>query len=250
MWESISSPSTLLELVEDQPVRLEHVLHAAGVLPPAVDHVRIHAQAAVDERLDGVRDLELAAPGRLDRAGGVEDSGGEHVDAHEREVRLRLRRLLDEPRHIAPVQLGDAVVLRIGHRREQDQGVGFLAPELIDEVDDAVAEQVVAQVHDERGVAEEWLRREHGVGEAERLVLLDVLDRDAEVGTVARRVADLVAGLRRDDDAHVPDAGGGHRLDAVEEHGLVRHRHELLGARVRERSQARPRTSGENQSLH
>ena len=41
----------------------------------------------------------------------------------------------------------------------------------------------------------------------------------------------------------------GHRLDAVEQHRLVRHRHELLGARVRDRAQARALASREDQSL-
>ena len=60
--ESISSPSTrALDRVEDQPVGLEHVVEAAGVLPPAAHDVRLDAPAAVDEVLDRVGDLELAA---------------------------------------------------------------------------------------------------------------------------------------------------------------------------------------------
>ena len=55
-----------LEAVEDQAVGLEHVLELAGVLPPAGDHVRLHAQAAVDQVLDGVGDLELAPRRGLD----------------------------------------------------------------------------------------------------------------------------------------------------------------------------------------
>ena len=59
----------LVEVVEDQLVGLEHVLHLAGVLPPAVHDVRVDAQAAVDQRLDRVGDLELAAPeGSIARA--------------------------------------------------------------------------------------------------------------------------------------------------------------------------------------
>src|SRR5215211_6364643 len=52
----------LLEVVEYQPVGLEHVLHLAGVLPPSVHYLRIHTPTAVHQRLDGVRDLELSAP--------------------------------------------------------------------------------------------------------------------------------------------------------------------------------------------
>ena len=123
--ESISSPSmALLEVVEDQPVRVEHVLHLAGVLPPAAHDVRVDAQPRVDQVLDRVGDLELAAPRRLDRPRGVEDRRREHVDADERQVGLRLLRLLDQAGD-APVavELGHAVVLGVGHRRQQDQRV-------------------------------------------------------------------------------------------------------------------------------
>ena len=118
-----------------------------------------------------------------------------------------------------------------------------------DEVGDAALEQVVAQVHHERAVAQERLGREHGVGEAERLVLDDVGDAHAEARAVAGGGFDLRPGVRRDDDPHLLDARLGHRLDAVEEHRLVGDRHELLGARVRDRPQARAFAAGEDQSL-
>ena len=47
------------------------------------------------------------------------------------------------------------------------------------------------------------------MGEAERLVLLDVPDREAEARAVAGSAADLAARLGRDDDPHLADAGGG-----------------------------------------
>ena len=50
-----------LDAVEDQAVGLEHVVEAAGVLPPALHDVRLDALAGVDEVLDRVGDLELAA---------------------------------------------------------------------------------------------------------------------------------------------------------------------------------------------
>ena len=62
----------------------------------------------------------------------------------EREVRLRLRRLLLQRDHPVPVELGDAEVLRVGHRGEEDERVGRAALEALDEVDDAALEQVVA----------------------------------------------------------------------------------------------------------
>jgi len=115
---------------------------------------------------------------------------------------------------------------------------GSSARKASNEVGDPVPEQVVAEVHDEGRLPEEGLGGEHGVGEPERSLLLDVGDRDAEPLAVARRGADFLARLRRDDDAHVADPGIRHRLDAVEEDGLLGHGHELLGARVGERAQA------------
>ena len=56
-----------LDRVEHEPVGREHVLEPAGVLPPALDDVRLDAHAAVDQVLDRVGDLELAAGRWLDR---------------------------------------------------------------------------------------------------------------------------------------------------------------------------------------
>ena len=85
--------------------------------------------------------------------------------------------------------------------------------------------------------------------EALRLVLLDIGDLDAELRAVAGGRADLVAGLRGDDDADLADARRGHRLEPVEEDGLVGHGHELLGAGVRDRAQARALAAGEHEAL-
>ena len=57
-----------LQRLEDQAVGFEHVLELAGVLPPARHQVRRDAQAAIDQVLDGVGDLELVAEARLDVA--------------------------------------------------------------------------------------------------------------------------------------------------------------------------------------
>ena len=58
-----------LDRVEHEPVGGEHVLELAGVLPPALDDVRVDPRPLVDEVLDRVGDLELAARRGLDRAG-------------------------------------------------------------------------------------------------------------------------------------------------------------------------------------
>ena len=91
--------------------------------------------------------------------------------------------------HAVAVELGDAVVLGVGDRRQQDQRVGRVGAERGDEVVDAALQQVVAQVHDERRVAQERLGGQHRVGQAGGLVLHDVGDLDAEARAVAGRLA-------------------------------------------------------------
>ena len=120
-----------LERLEDQPVRLEHVLELAGVLPPAVDDVRADGEAAVDQILDRVGDFELVAEARLDAVDRLEHLGPEHVDADERQIADRLLRLLDQPDHPAVLELRDAEHLRIGHARQQDLRRRLLALELL-----------------------------------------------------------------------------------------------------------------------
>src|SRR6185503_4671422 len=105
-----------LERLEDQPVRLEHVLELAGVLPPPLDDVRADGEAAVDQVLDGVGDLELVAEARRDPVHRLEDLGPEHVHADEREIADRLLRLFDETNDPAVVELRGANPADAGSR--------------------------------------------------------------------------------------------------------------------------------------
>ena len=107
-------------------------------------------------------------------------------------------------------------------------------------------EQVVAEVHHERVCAEELFRRQHGVGEPGRLILLNEADVYAELLAAADHLADLIAGLGRDDDPDLFDSGARHRVDPVEEHRAVGYRHQLLGAGEGDRLQARAFAAGEN----
>ena len=105
--------------------------------------------------------------------------------------------LLDQPHHPAHLagrgvgQLGDAVVLGVGHRREQDQRVGRVLAEGRHEIGDAALQQVVAEVHHKRARPQEGLGGEHRVREPERLVLEDVGDAHAEARAVAGGRFDL-----------------------------------------------------------
>ena len=85
--------------------------------------------------------------------------------------------------------------------------------------------------------------------QAERGLLLDVGDGGSEARAVSGGLPDLRAGIRRDDHADLRDSGFDERLDSVEEHGFVGHRHELLGGGMGDRAQARPGSPREDQPL-
>ena len=202
----------------------------------------------VDQVLDRVGDLQLAAPRRPDRPGRLHDRRREHVDADQGQVAARLGRLLGQPHHPAVLQLGHAVRLRVGHALEQDHRVAGPGAEAVDQLGDAVAQEVVAEVHDERRAGQELLGGQHGVGEAQGRLLADVGDAQPERRPVADRRLDL--GVRvADHDADVGHPRRAQRVEAVEEDRAVGHRHELLGARVGDRPQPRPRAPGEDQTL-
>ncbi len=97
--------------------------------------------------------------------------------------------------------------------------------------------------------AKERLGGQHRMRQPRRLVLHDVRDLHPEPRAVAGGLADLLPGLRRDDDPDLLDPRRRHRLDPVEQHRLVRYRHKLLRARMRDRAQARALTTRENQTL-
>ena len=126
---------------------------------------------------------------------------------------------------------------------------GAVLAEGHDQLRDPALQQVVAEVHHERARPQEGLGRQHGVRETERLVLEDVGDADPEARAVSGRLFDLAAGLRGDHDPDLLDPGLGHRLDAVEQHRLVGHGNELLGARVGDRAQPRALAPRQDQSL-
>ena len=64
---------------------------------------------------------------------------------------------------------------------KQDHRVGRAFTELVDEAGDAIAQEVVAEIHDEVVVAEEVGRDEHAVRESERRILRDIRDFDTKL---------------------------------------------------------------------
>jgi hypothetical protein len=61
-----------------------------------------------------------------------------------------LLRFLHETNDLAVTQFGDTEHLRVWHAREQDLRGWCVAGEVLDEIRDALVEQVVAEIHHER----------------------------------------------------------------------------------------------------
>src|SRR6266853_1241756 len=235
--------------VENQPVGLEHVLEAAGVLPPAVDDLGTHHEAAVDEILNRVGDLELLPEAWLDARDRFEDLRTEQVHADKGEIALGLPRLLHQPHDAAVVELGDAELLRIVDLRQQNLRGRAIGPELIDERLESFVEKVDAEIHHERRLAEERLADLHRMGQPPGRVLRDVRDADAPLRSVADGAANLLVRVP-DDNPDIVYAGGGHGFDAIEQHRLVGDGHELLRARVGQRPQPRAFAPAQDQAFH
>ncbi len=161
------------------------------------------------------------------------------------------------------VHLRHAEPLRIGNLAQQDLGRGWsdalvqalvrggmlVGLEAADEVDEALLQHVVAQIHDEVVACQELGRDEHAVRQSEGRVLGDVGDLGTESRSVAHRGADLCTGLTGDD----PDLGDprcDHVLDPVEQDGLVGHRDQLLGTGVGDRPEPGAGAAGEDETLH
>ena len=70
----------------------------------------------------------------------------------------------------------------------------------------AIADKVVAEKQNEFVVANVRLRNLDAVRDAARLVLQDIIDTRAKPRTIADCRFDLVASLRRNDDANIPNA--------------------------------------------
>ena len=131
---------------------------------------------------------------------------------------------------------------------KQDHRVGRALTELVDEAGDAIAQEVVAEVHAEGAVADKLLGRQHRVGQTARCILRDEGDFEPKLRAIADGGANLVTRVA-DDDADLADARFGHRLKPVEQDRLARDRDQLLGARVRDGAQPRARAAREYESL-
>ena len=159
-----------LDAFEQQPVRLQQRCELAGIDPPTVELLGANAMAMIDQPLDRLGDLQLAARRRRDRCDRLVDRAIEQVDTDEGEIGWWLGRLLDQSHDITVVvEDGDAEALRIGYLLQQDlrarrRQLVASRLELPHEAGQVLFEQVVAEVHDEVVVAQELPGDDDAVG--------------------------------------------------------------------------------------
>src|SRR5690606_19828507 len=110
-------------------------------------------------------------------------------------------------------------------------------------------EDVVTEIHREVVVAEKGSGDHHAVGEPAGLVLREIREPDTE----PRPIAELLNKLGPffvDDYSDVLDSGVSQIGEAMLNDRRVRHRNELLGQRIRQRTQPGTRASGEHKAFH
>ena len=138
----------------------------------------LHDVAGLDELLYGVGDFKLVSPRRFDLSDRIEYRGGKKVHAHERKIAFRRFRLLNELYESTTrfVKLGDAVPFRLRDALKRNHGVARSLIELSDQRGNPVAEDVVAEVDDERVLTHKVLGARDRVRDPERRALIDVGD--------------------------------------------------------------------------
>src|SRR5680860_448624 len=167
-------------------VRVEEVQLLADVVPTVLEHPAVDA-LGLEQQADRVGELELAAGARLDAAERFEDLGGEHVPAHDREVRRRVLRLrlLDDGVHLDETLVegarADAAVRRdpIGRKLlegDHRSAVALVHVEHRAEQLRVVHHDVVTEQLRERFVTHVVARHRHRVAEPVRITLADEVD--------------------------------------------------------------------------
>ena len=201
----------VLDRVEHEPVAVEERVLLAGVDPPALRAPRDAPRCpwSISHWIASVISSSPRADGSIARTASWM-RGVEEVDADEREVGRRVGGLLDQPHDVAVrVDLGDAELRGVVDVREQDLRGGcrprrpaarrlaacVRSRSRSTNVAQALLQHVVAEVHRRSRRRRGSRGDEHAVGEAERRVLGDVGDLDAELRAVADRGRDLVAGV-------------------------------------------------------
>ena len=236
-----------VQTVEDEPVRLEHVLELPGVLPPALDDVRLDPAVRVDQPVDCIGDLELAAGGGLELLDDVEDIRVVAVHARDGQCARGVERLLDDlrdatvndPRHAEVTQM-----LRLTYVREQYASPHVLRLEVAHHLRDRPAEDVVGEHDDDAIVAGEVARESERLGDAAGAFLLRIAELVSEV---ALKVFNVVGAGH---EQQLADTGLAQKVDGPLDHRLVADGQQVLVGDASQRVEARPRPAREDNAFH
>ena len=119
------------------------------------------------------------------------------------------------------------------HFVQNNLGVHRLRVKGVDLLDDAAANEIVAEKQDEGIAADKFFAQANPVRDAERRGLWNVGYPRAKPRAVADRVLDLIAGLGRNDDADVGDARLHQVFERVKQHRFVGDGHQTVSRRYR-----------------
>src|SRR5215212_4852874 len=262
--------------------RLQPAHRGSSVVPRSLELVGVD-RLLFHERLDRVRQLDLATGASLRLLELVEDLRRQDVAADDRQVRRCVggRGLLDDARHapqaitvevrVVRLAVDDAVARDLLVRDTHDRDDRRVRPLVrVDQLADRRSvsdDDVIGQQHRERLVADEVLGHQDRVSQPELLLLANVrelsevadrpdlaelldlallLEDVLELGVQIEVVLDRPL-VRRGDDDDLLDAGGNRFLDAVLDDRLVDQWQHFLGLGLGRREEARaPAGSREN----
>src|SRR6266550_6621203 len=237
--------------VADGVVRLDRL---PGVTPESAEHVVLQL-GVVEVPVVDVRDLELAAPRRLEL--------GQHppyrivveVHAGHGEVAGRFLRLLDDPRDPAvAVELGHAQVPEVLGVRllgEHDTRAPVLVVKRLDTWPQRALEHVVGQEDHAAVAVHELFGESQSLCDPASLVLVGVEEAlDPELLAVAKQAKKLarVRAAGHEHDLRHPGADQG--FDAVADHGSVVKRQQVLVGDPGQWMQPAAGAAGEYDALH
>src|SRR5690606_23038814 len=155
-----------------------------------------------------IRDLELATRRGAERTRERGRSLVVEVEARDGVVALRLRRLLFEPDHHAPlVELGHAVGLGVLHPVPEDRRATLSRRRALEELGQVLAVEDVVAEDERRGrPAQEVLADDERLREPVGAGLYGVVDLDPPLAPVEEETLEELALVRRGDDQDLPNA--------------------------------------------
>src|SRR5688572_7775462 len=230
--------------------RANEAFEGAGIGPPAVER-GVRQIAAAEVFVVDVSDLQLATSRRLEGLGDGKDIVVVHIDANDREIAGRIRRLLDDLRDLPALELHHAETLRIGHFLEKDLGARGLREEVCNGVLDVLLDDVVAEDHDDLVAIGEVFREFERIGDAALAFLIGVLEVfDTQLLAVLQELEKVSRVLPAGHDENLVQAGPREAFDRVIDHRPVVYRQQVLVGDQRERPEARPEAASEDDAFH